>query len=123
MNTRLRTIVKALALMVPLAAAGGCATTGEAGEGSTVVIVQNDMVPSYALSIYAVPEVGSRRLVGHVDPRETATLRFNPLGSGQYRFVAETTAGSEIVSNPISFSPGATIRWDLNANIATVTSR
>lgn len=121
MKARLGIAARALALMLLVTATAACASTAEGGEGSTVVVVQNDLMPSYALSIYAVPDVGSRRLVGHVDPRETATLRFNPFGTGQYRFVAETTAGNEIVSNPISFSPGATLRWDLNANIIRVT--
>lgn len=121
MKAPLGIVVKALVLMLLVAATAACASTADGGERSTVVVVENDLVPSYALTIYAIPDAGSRRLVGHVDPRETATLRFNPFGTGQYRFVAETTAGDEIVSNPITFSPGATLRWDLNANIVTVT--
>ena len=83
--------------------------------------VENNLIPPTSLSVYAVPEVGSRSLVGAVEPGATATLRFNPMaGTGQFRFVAETTAGNEIASNPVTISPGATVRWDVSANIATV---
>ncbi|MBW3553979.1 MAG: hypothetical protein KY466_10735 [Gemmatimonadetes bacterium] len=121
MDARRGSIIKAVALLSLLAAPVACASTSEGEEGNTVVVVRNDLVPSESLSIYALSDVGSRRLVGFVDPRETATLRFNAVATGRYRFVAEATSGAEIVSNPITFTPGATIHWDVHANIATVT--
>lgn len=104
-------------------ALGACASggMGVGGEGSTALEVRNNLIPPTSLSIYAVPDIGSRRLIGVVQPGATRTLRFDPAGgSGQFRFMAETTEGRDIVSNPISFSTGVTITWDVNANLATV---
>jgi heme/copper-type cytochrome/quinol oxidase subunit 2 len=124
MNTRLwLRSVCGLLLLLAVTGLGACASggMGAGGAGNTVLRVENNLIPATSLSIYAVPEVGTRTLVGVVDPSSTATLRFNASAAGgQYRFVAETTAGNEIASNPITVSSGATIRWDLTANIATV---
>lgn len=124
MNARERyRIGGALLTIFALLGLGSCAAAGTAGggEGDTVVVVENNLIPATSLSVYAVPDAGVRRLVGIVNPSATATLRFNPTATaGQYRLLAETTAGAELVSNPITFSPGATIEWDVSANIARV---
>ena len=106
---------------------GGCAgaglgaRAGTSAGGATMLMVENNLAVPTTLSIYAVPEVGTRIFVGTVTSSANATLRFDPIGAaGRYRLVAETTTGAEIVSNPISFSPGATIRWNLSANLASV---
>lgn len=119
----MRSVGSIVVFLLTVAGIAACATggTGAAGEGSTLLRVENDLIPSTSLTVYAIPEVGARTRVGVVNPGATATLRFNPLAAGgQYRFVAETTAGGEIVSNPVIFSPGATIEWSLNSNIAVV---
>lgn len=103
-----------------------CATGGSAAgtEGGTALEVQNNLIPPTALSVYLVPEFGSRRLIGQVQPGRSRVIRFNPLGSGgQFRFAAETTFGREIVSNPVSVELGDSIRWDLSANIAVAAGR
>lgn len=103
---------------------GACATggAGTGEEGSTAVQVQNNLIPPTSLTIYVVPDIGSRRLIGTVQPGATRVLRWDPTtASGQFQFAAQTTAGREIVSNPVSLSRGATVRWDLTANLAVVT--
>ncbi len=111
-------LVLTLGVSLSACASGGM---GGGGEGSVAVEVRNNLIPPTSLSVYAVPDIGSRQLVGVVQPGATRTLRFNPLGSGgQYQFMAETTEGRDIVSNPLTISIGATITWDVNANLATV---
>ncbi|MGH7506233.1 MAG: hypothetical protein ACRELX_11305 [Longimicrobiales bacterium] len=109
----------ALALtMTPLVSA--CAT-GAQGSGEGVQVeVNNDLIPSSALTVYVLPEIGARRLIGNVNPSETTTLQFEEVAVGQYRLMARTTGGNEIVSNPISLANVAAITWDLSSNILTV---
>lgn len=121
MHARRSRIWTALGALMLVASIGACASTGEGAEGETTLIVENDLIASSALTVYAVPEVGSRSLIGTVAAGETKTLRFTPFGAGtQYQFMAETTAGGDLVSHPISFSPGATLRWNIDANIVNV---
>ena len=120
---RLRGVMRGLMLVLVAVGVAACASTSAGGEGSTTLVVNNDLIPPSVLTIYAVPETGIRTRVGTVASSETVSLNFNPSGAGlQYRFLAETVGGNDIVSNPVTFSRGATIRWDLSANIATVTS-
>jgi hypothetical protein len=110
--------VAALMLATTVAA---CATSTEgAGMNDVGVEVRNDLVPSAALTIYVVPETGARRLLGSVSPAQTKMLSFRELSVGQYRLMARTTAGNEIVSNPIVLANAKTLRWDLSSNILTV---
>jgi hypothetical protein len=101
-----------------------CAVPGGPRTGSgdmATLIVENDLVPSVSLTIYAVSMVGGGRTrVGSVNPASTATLRFRPPGGGQHRFIADVTLGGEIVSNIVSFLPGETIEWNVRTNIASV---
>lgn len=109
--------VAAALLLVACASAGG----GGGGGPEVAVRVENNLIPSAGLTIYAVPRVGGRRLLGSVSPSSTRTLTFNPVGdTGEYVFVAETTAGAQISSNPVLVSAPATVHWDLSSNIATV---
>ena len=111
----------ALGLVLAACAAGG---SGPATQGSTALEVQNNLIPPIALSIYAVPEFGSRRLIGQVQPGATRVIRFDPSsGGGQFRFAAEASFGREIVSNPVTLARGDSIRWDLSANIAVAAGR
>lgn len=124
MRVRFRPLHIVPVLLLAGSFAVGCASAGAGTapgtEGNTTLRLENNLIPPAALTIYAVPETGARRLIGSVSSGETATLRFDAFNFGRYRFLAETTAGAEIASNPVSFSPGATIRWGLSANIATV---
>jgi hypothetical protein len=120
----------ALPLVFLVLGLGGCAGVGAgAGDGAasgggTMLVVENNLAMPSSLTVYAVPEIGTRTLVGTVTSSANATLRFDPIGAGgQYRFVAQTTRGNELISNPVTFSPGATIRWNLAANRASVSGR
>ncbi len=104
-----------------LLAACAAAVPG-AADAELLIRVQNNLVPPTSLTVWAVPATGTRQMLGTVDPSTTATLRFDPApAAGQYRLMAETTAGTEIVSNPVVLSDAAVVQWDLSSNIATVT--
>jgi hypothetical protein len=105
-----------LALLFIVLPACSMAGTG-GGEGNVQVTVENNLIPPTSLSVYAVPEVGSRRLVGNVTPGQTSTLSFSGRTAEQYRFVAQTTAGQEIASNTITLGPGSAAIWDVSSNI------
>jgi hypothetical protein len=113
-----------LGMVVALGACASGGATSGGGQGGTALEVRNNLIPPTSVSVYADPEIGSRRLVGVVQPGATRVLRFDPTAaSGQYNFVAETTSGQELVSNPITFSSGASLRWDLSSNLVTVISQ
>ena len=105
-----------------LLAVGGCASTGgPAVGGGTFVEVENNLLPPTAVSVSAVPEMGTPRVIGSVSPSQTEALSFNaPAATAQYQFVAETTSGREIVSNPLTVPQGSTVVWDLSSNVATI---
>ena len=108
----------AVLLSVTVAA---CASTSEgSGLNQIGVEVRNDLVPSSALTIYVVPETGARRLLGSVSPAQTKMLSFQEGSVGQYRLMARTTGGREIVSNPIILADVRTLRWTLSSNILQV---
>ena len=103
----------------------GCATgasrSSASAEGGIALEVRNNLIPPVSLSIYAVPEFGSRRLVGQVQPGATRVLRFDPsITAGQVRFAAEAGFNRTIQSNPVTVARGDSVRWDVNANIAVV---
>lgn len=116
---RFRSALGLAAGLMLAAAVAGCATTGAGAEGETVLIVENNLLPPTSLTVRAIPDSGTRLLVGLVDPGETARLRFRAGMSGQYRFVAEAGGGQSVVSNPISVVRGDTLRWDIRSNIVT----
>ncbi len=119
-----RTACRPLVLLalLPLLMACSLSRNDGAEAPDTTLVVENSLIPSVSLTVYAMPasRPGSRSLVGSVNPGATTTLRFNPIDGGQYQFIAEIPLGNDIVSNPVSFSPGETIRWDLRSNILTV---
>lgn len=118
----LRRFAALLALLLSTALASACATAGQgeaSAEGGAMIRVQNNLIPPTSLTVYAVGETGTRRLLGSVSPNSTQTLRFEPGAGGQYRILARTTSGQEILSNPVSVRSGEGIRWDVQANIAT----
>lgn len=105
-----------------MTALAGCASTPAGGGVNEVVVrVNNNLIPPTSLSVYMVPEVGARRLLGTVPPGSDRTLRFNPIGAGgTYRLVGETVGGTDIPSTPFSLAGAAVVNWDVQSRIATV---
>jgi hypothetical protein len=85
------------------------------------VRVESNLIPSAALTVYAVPRIGARQLLGSVPSSSTRVLTFNPVGdTGEYVFAAETLGGAVVSSNPLLVTAPTTVVWDLTSNIATV---
>lgn len=117
--------LRSLLAFVLVLAAGACAGTrgqpnGTGNEADMVTVqVENTSVPASDITVYMVSSSGGRSLLGSVPPNRTQTLRYR--GStvgGQYRLLARPTGGREIASNPFILNEGATIRWNLQSNIA-----
>jgi hypothetical protein len=119
-------ILPALALALSLTSAcGGTGATPGSDPGPSSqqveIIVENNLVPSTAVTIHSVGTQGSRRLVGTVPPGTTRTLRFRT-GTlvERYSFVASVGISQNLTSNPLSLSGGDTVRWQLNSNTISV---
>jgi hypothetical protein len=112
----------ALALLL-LVGVSACGMGSSRSEGPTTTLrVENELIPSTSLRIYAVSANGGRTLVGSVSPGASTSLRFNTINraGGEYQFVAEIPLGNPIISNPVSMGPGDTVLWNVRSNLATV---
>ena len=126
-------ILPALALALSLTSACGASASGGGsvgrGDGSDPgpssrevgIVVENNLMPSTAVTVYAVATQGSRRLLGTVPPGTTRRLRFQASTLlERYRFVASLGLNRDIASNPLPLSGGETVRWQLNTNSAFI---
>jgi hypothetical protein len=68
---------------------------GLTGAGSGVAIqVTNDLVPPNAIAVWIVPETGSRRRLGTIQPNGTQTFTFSPISASMdHRLQAEYEGG------------------------------
>lgn len=113
---RSRTLLPLLLLcLLPACALAGSGDGEDAGR--LAVRVENNLIPPTSLSVFAVSDLGARRLAGVVRPGETTTLSFPGEVAEQYRFSAETAGGREIVSDPVTLGPGDLVVWDVSANL------
>jgi hypothetical protein len=111
---RRRFMVAALILVT----AGGCATGGSrAGQGRPTIVVDNDVTPPTAVTVYVVDEFDNRRLLGNLNPLELQAFTVTPNSTGQYQLMARTTAGSEVVSRRFTLLAGETAQWRLSVNV------
>lgn len=119
---------RSVLLLVAVLMVSACATRSgdngaEGGQGASItIVVDNNLPAAGSLSIYAVPDVGGRRAVGHIGAAQTARLSFPATNPASYRFLAEGLGGARIVSNPVSLRPGETVHWDLSSNVAIPSS-
>ena len=117
--------LRSLLAFVLVLAAGACAgTRGQPNgtgndSGGVNVQVENTGTLSSDITVYILSSGGGRRLLGTVRPNRVETLRYRgTTTSGQYRLLARPTGGREIASNSFLLNEGATIRWNLQSNIA-----
>jgi hypothetical protein len=89
------------------------------GEDRTVqVTVENNLQPPTAVTVYIGEQIGTRRTLGDVGSLDTRTFSYEPATrTGTYRLVARTTAGAELVSDPITLYAGESVRWQLRGNV------
>jgi hypothetical protein len=103
------------------APAGGVESEANAGVGEQVAVqVENDLIPPTQVTVFAVSEA-SRQILGNVNPSARASFSFDLIGaSRQYRMLARTTSGAEVVSNPFTITGPSTVSWSLQSGIAVV---
>lgn len=108
----------ALAAMLLVGVLGGCIPFGQRGpSGEQITLrVQNDLDPPTALTAYVVPQGGEPRLLGPVEPGATQTFFFEPLPVAGYHFLATTTAGRDITSEPAALTANSMVVWELEEN-------
>jgi hypothetical protein len=115
---RARFLFSAL-LALALPALGGCSLLGHSSPGETVTLeINNNLAVPMPVSIYAYSDVGSRQLIGAIEPDREAVLRFHaPHITGSYRFVAQVQRNAQLVSTYITLNGGETVSWELRNNI------
>jgi len=100
---------------------GACAS-GHSRRGADqqiVVHLTNNLAPPSDVTVYAVAQDGSRRLLGDVPPNKDRVLKVpTDIHTGStFRIVAERTGGRRIVSQPITATSALSmIDWDLQTN-------
>jgi len=117
-----RRALSAAAMAVVSAVIGACAHGHSHRDGAQqeyIVHLTNDLAPPSDVTVYAIGQDGTRRLLGDVPPNKDRALRIpNNLFPGtSFRIVAQRTAGRSVVSQPITAtSGGGIIDWDLQTN-------
>jgi hypothetical protein len=113
-----RFLVSAL-LALALPALGGCSLFGRSTLGETVTLeVNNNLALPMPVSIYVYSDVGSRQLIGAIEPDREAVLHFHAAHiTGSYRFMAQVQRNAQLFSTPISLNGGETVSWELRNNI------
>jgi hypothetical protein len=111
-----------MALMATTAI-GACASSharrGGQQEQQIIVHLTNNLTPPSDVTVYAVSQDGTRRLLGDVPPNKDRALKVpSEIFPGtSFRIVAERTQGRPIVSQPITASSdNLIIDWDLQMN-------
>ena len=114
-----------------VAITGGCASTTEdsatgqpaAGQQAYAVEVRNTGGSTIPLDVYLVPLAGHPRLIGRVNPNEVATLRFDEIAVGPYRFMARTVEGREFSSDTFTLTGTSVVEWNLMNNRVSILQR
>ncbi|HSJ08870.1 MAG TPA: hypothetical protein VK928_03130 [Longimicrobiales bacterium] len=121
MGTTIRRLRGVTALCVILL--GACGGLRQ-GTDTVEVMVNNDLLPSTAVTVWMVPESGARRQLGTVAPMTTKTFAFSPTGAtGQYRLVAEHVGGGSTQSGSVILTGLSGIHWNLTNPAVHVTRR
>jgi hypothetical protein len=121
MFTLLALTAGACATAATEAPAGGVEAEANAEVGEQVAVqVNNDLIPPTQVTVFAVSEA-SRQILGNVNPSARASFSFDLIGaSREYRMLARTTSGAEVVSNPFTITGPSTVSWSLQSGIAVV---
>lgn len=95
--------------------AGGMDESEPAGDGITIE-VNNDLVPPASITVFIVPETGSRRRLGSVAPGGRESFNYTPMAVGlDHRLVAEVGGGSDAQTNPFILGSAVTrVQWNVS---------
>lgn len=116
-----RSIVAAAMALLTTTAMGACAS-GHSHRGADqqiIVHLTNDLAPPSDVTVYAVTQDGTRRLLGDVPPNKDRVLKVptDIFPGTTFRIVAERNGGRRVLSQPITpTSALGMIDWDLQTN-------
>jgi hypothetical protein len=117
-----RRFVMAVAMVLMTVPFIGACASGHSHRGANqemIVHLTNDLAPPSDVTVYAITQDGTRRLLGDVPPNKDRVLKVpgDIFPGTSFRIVAERTAGRAVVSQPISAtSTVGMIDWDLQTN-------
>lgn len=112
-------------LFIALAAtvAAGCSGTQQAdeggmlpgAEGGLVVVDNTETGAGSPITVYLVPETGTREQLGSVDPDSQQQFAVQPETGFRYHLVADL--GTEEIASPeFTFSENMMVEWDIATN-------
>ena len=123
-------VVRSAVLASVIVGAAACASSGSSGaaaeapqgNANTVTIqVTNDMIPPTQITVWIVPETGSRRRLGSVEPSRQASFPFSPaIRSMDHRLVAEPTGGNDVTTTPFTLDGVSAVRWTTSSTVVNV---
>ncbi|HEX7091506.1 MAG TPA: hypothetical protein VF192_15305 [Longimicrobiales bacterium] len=109
-------------LLMGCASAGG--QEGAARGGSALSIrVANDLVPPGTIVVWIIPELGARRRLGTIPPDGEQSFSYVPGDrTMEYRLMAQTAEGREIMSDPFTLQGASALSWRASSRVVTLGS-
>jgi len=99
-------------------ATGAAPAPGGGGGGGVAIQITNDVVPPTTITVWIVPETGSRRRLGTVSPNGRQTFRFNPgIASMDHRLLAQVSGGQNRTSNPFVLNGVTAVQWNVSSDL------
>ena len=107
----------------------GCASSGgtegaDAGgdtAGGIAVTVTNAVVPPAAITLWIVPQTGSRRRLGTIQPNQQGTFNFTPtVPAIEHTLQAEHVGGGQTTSNPFVLSGVTRVTWQTSSPVVNL---
>ena len=100
------------------------ADAGAAGSGATggiTVTVTNAVVPPAAITLWMVPQTGSRRRLGTIQPNQQGTFTFAPtVPAIEHTLQAEHVGGGQTTSNPFVLSGVTRVTWQTSSPVVNL---
>lgn len=123
---RMRTL---LTVLLALLVTGACASADEPGgdfglRGDLVVEVDNTRESHADLTVYILPDGGSRRRLGSVTLGARRRFAFQRRATQtRFRLFADSNTRRDLVSEYFTVTNGAVVVWNVARNTLTVTRR
>lgn len=111
----------------------GCASGGSGGEAAVVpdggenrvsIAINNDIMPGTTVTVFIVPEVGSRRRLGSLGSITRRTFTYSVIDrSLDYRLVAEVDGARDRESLPFTLIGVTGVQWAVSTSNARLIRR
>ncbi len=119
MMRNLRPTYVALLVLVAFGVSACASSGGAAGDGDVAasgdevrIVVDNDTSPPSNITVYVVPESGSRRRLGAIPGSQRSTFRYTPTSRNlQFTLVAEVVGEDDRQSETFNLVNVAGIEW------------